>query len=385
MLSRYDETLVHQAPVTFDQTHISDHRFFDRVWFGGFGKDGVRFMCGMAVYKNTNTVDGFFVISRGDKQYNLRLSRPMFPNAADMAIGPLTIDVVEPFKELTIALQPVPDHGFSADLRFFATTAAHQENPHIKRADGRLVQDYTRFDQVGKLTGWIDSASGRVQVRDWFCARDHSWGFRPGVGGYEPTTSGAQSSGNPDDVGPETDGFLLVSLMFDSPHYSGFVHVQENGAGRSLYLDGTCYSRVNDERRPLPVLRVEHDLTFIPRTRTCSHGNIRLTLLDGTQLAIEARSLLPTWCFKGTGYDFGYNDERGLGVFRGNLLESDVYDVSHAEDVRLPDGRTIRPWHREGDALLQINGESGAAHFAVISSGRIPRYGLDGAMSNRST
>ncbi|MET0660384.1 MAG: hypothetical protein ABW110_19750, partial [Steroidobacteraceae bacterium] len=86
---------------------------------------------------------------------------------------------------------------------------------------------------------------------------------------------------------------------------------------------------------------------------------------------------------KGTGYDFGYRDQKGLGLFRGNLLEYDQYDLSHAEDVVLPDGRRIRPWHREADAKITVNGAGGFAHFAVISSGPVQRYGLRHPATNR--
>ena len=383
MLSDLDESLLHQAPVSFDQTCVSDHRFFDRVWFGGFGVQGVRFMTGLATYKNTNTVDGYFVMCRDRMQHNMRLSRPMRPDVTDMAVGPLRIDVQEPLQSLKIAVAPSARHPFAAELLFTATAPVHEEAPHFKRADGRIVQDYTRFNQVGRFNGWVSLAGERVEVRDWFGARDHSWGVRPGVGGHEPVTSAAGMTGNPDDVLPADRGFLLISLIFDSPEYCGYFQLHEAGDGEVLYADGTCFRRTTHEMTPLQVKRITHELTFADGTRTWLRGSLQVVLADGTALRIEGTNLLPAWCFKGTGYDFGYADELGLGVFRGDLLESDRYDLSHPEDVPLPDGRCIRPWHREADAALEVNGQPGFAHFVVISGGPVARYNLTGATTNK--
>jgi hypothetical protein len=383
MLTGLDETLLHQASVTFDQTEISDHRFFDRTWFGGFAGNDLRFMCGIAAYKNANTIDGYFVVSRAGKQHNLRLSRPMLPEPARMAVGPLSVAIVEPLKEMKITLAPGSTYEFSAELRFRGDIVPHLEMPHIKRVDGRLVQNYSRFDQVGRFDGWIELQGQRFLVEDWFGARDHSWGTRPGVGGYEPVTSDSNAGGNPDDVGDSAEGFLLISLMFDSPDCSGFLQVKEDGSGKRSYTDGACF-RKTEPGPALSVRHIEHDLTFVDGTRTCSHGSLRVTLSDGTTLSIEAETLLPMWCFKGTGYDFGYGDERGLGLFRGHLIEADIYDVSHPEEVVLPNGRKIRPWHREGDSLIRVNNQDGFAHFAVISSGRVAKYCLHTPITNRS-
>ena len=103
---------------------------------------------------------------------------------------------------------------------------------------------------------------------------------------------------------------------------------------------------------------------------------------DGEVLKFELKTHLPPAVYKGGGYDSGFIDERGLGLHRGVIEEHDVYDVSHAEDVVLEDGRVIRPWHREATCTLTVNGESGLGHFPIISTGEIKRYGLTGAIVN---
>ncbi|HEX4015134.1 MAG TPA: hypothetical protein VHX15_00215, partial [Frankiaceae bacterium] len=84
----------------------------------------------------------------------------------------------------------------------------------------------------------------------------------------------------------------------------------------------------------------------------------------------------------GLGYSMGYADRRGFGVWRGQQhLEHDVYDVSHDEDVVLPDGTVDRPYHRDCAVQLDIHTPSGevirgAGHAALIPTGNLPRRGL---------
>ncbi|HKQ81441.1 MAG TPA: hypothetical protein VJS42_04545 [Steroidobacteraceae bacterium] len=384
MLTALDETLLHQAPVTFDQTRSSDHRFFDRMWLGGHCAENIRFLMGMAVYKNTNTVDGYFTVLMHGKQYNLRASRPLLPHPTAMEVGPIKLEIVRPLQEMRLIVQKGPEHPFSVDLNFVATVPVRLESPHLNRVDGRLVQDYVRFDQHGYINGSFCVDDARVEMKQWFGARDHSWGVRPSSGGYEPATSvavddtyGGQLSG--------AKGWFAIYLFFETPHYSGYIQHQEDGDGRLLYMDGSIGVRREGSIDEQPITSLVHDLQFVPGTRTCSGGELRAVLKNGTQAVIQVQSLLPGTVYKGTGYDNGFNDERGLGLHRGHLIEADVYDVSDVERVRLPDGRTIRPWHRELPCTVTVNGENGMGYAAVLNNGRIRRYDLSGEFTNKRT
>src|SRR5262245_49413656 len=118
MLTALDETFLHQAAVTFDQTPLSDHRFFDRIWIGGCNEEGDRFMMGLGAYKNTNTFDGYAVALRGEKQYNIRASRPFLPRAADMGVGPISVEVIEPLQKIRVRVERSAEAPFAADLLF---------------------------------------------------------------------------------------------------------------------------------------------------------------------------------------------------------------------------------------------------------------------------
>jgi hypothetical protein len=103
------------------------------------------------------------------------------------------------------------------------------------------------------------------------------------------------------------------------------------------------------------------------------------TSTEGEEWVIKADSIGRPWLYRGSGYDGGYNDGRGLGAYRGPwLAEHDFYDLTDPEACILPDGRAIRPVHREQIARVTVNGSPGWAHFPLINWGRIDRYGLAG-------
>ncbi|MET0985524.1 MAG: hypothetical protein ABW034_08965 [Steroidobacteraceae bacterium] len=381
MLTALDETLLHQAAVPFALTTVSDHRFFDRMWLGGHRADGTRFLMGMANYKNMNVADGYFVVLKDRKQHNLRVSRPFLSSPDALRVGPLKLEIVRPLEQLRIVVDAGSEHSTRAELTFTGTAAPRMELPHVRRVDGRLTQDYVRFDQHGFVNGWFELNGERTIVDRWFGARDHSWGVRPNQGGYDPVTSDGDSFR--DEVSGASSALLAVYLFFDVEGWEGYIQLQEDGSGRVLYQDGEIRNKRRDAH-PVALSGLTHDLEFAPGTRACTGGRINAKLTNGEVVQLDITALVPATCYKGTGYDAGFDDERGLGLYRGERVERDVYDVSHVENVVLPDGRTIRPWHREVPCTLSVNGgPRGLGYFPVLSNGFIERYRLEGGFTNR--
>jgi hypothetical protein len=385
MLTALDESFLHQSPVTFDQTHLSDHRFFDRIWLGGCNPDGIRVLMGLASYKNTNTFDGYLCLLKDGKQYNLRASRPFLPDPAAMKVGPLSVEVVKPLQVLRARVDGGISNRLRADFNFTGTIPAREEAQHVRRVDGKLVQDYRRFDQIGKLNGWFEIDGVRVEMVDWWGGRDHSWGIRPGMGGYEPATSVPLAGLNayPGDISAGYEGFMIVWLAFEAGQYSGYLQQLESGDGKVIYTDGHILVRKGEGFYERAVKGIQHELTFIAGTRVCDTGILKVTLDNGEVINMNLKPHIPPTVYKGAGYDSGFFDERGLGLHRGTIEEFDVYDISHPENVILEDGRLIRPWHREASCTLTVNGERGMGHFPIISTGPIKRYGLYGEIINR--
>ncbi|MBT4162111.1 MAG: hypothetical protein HOC70_08970 [Gammaproteobacteria bacterium] len=362
MLSKLDESLVHQAPVPFRMASVTDHRFFDRYWFEALDPSGeIALITGLAFYKNMDMCDGFFSVQKNQKQYNLRLSRPLADNL-DSSSGPLSVEIIEPFRNIRLRLDS-NEHGMMADLEWNARFPAYEEDFHRTISGRRISTESTRYDQVGTWTGWIEVEGERYTVNNWFGVRDHSWGVRPGVGGFEPPSISGRSS------------LLFCWACFATDDYTCQFQLQEDGEGKRLYFDGQLDYPLDDDRPSVRAVDVTHDISFVPGTRIYDRLNYSLKLDNGDLLDIEAKPLFRAWAYSGTGYDGGFHDRLGLGGARGESMEYDIYDLSHVNDVLL-DGKTHFPGHREQPASATVNGAPAIGHMPVMTAGPIARYKL---------
>ncbi|MBT7085622.1 MAG: hypothetical protein HN931_05565 [Desulfobacterales bacterium] len=365
MLSNLDETMMHQTPTLFEQTYTSDHRFFDRLWFGIVHPDGeIGLITGMGTYKNMNVRDGFASVQHQRMQYNTRVSRTLRPDIDSSSVGPLHVDIIEPFKKLRLRLDP-GEHPASYDLTWTAALPPYVEARHLQYQTGRVTQDSTRYDQVGSVSGWLELNGNRYEVKRWWSVRDHSWGVRPGVGGFEPTSVTVPSS------------MLWLWAYCSNDELGCMFQLKEDGEGNRIFLDGQVHWLEEVGREPMKIVDVSHDIYFVPGTRSYYSLTYNLKLENDEVLKVFAKSLFRPWAYSGTGYGKGYNDGKGLGAWRGeSLLEWDIYDLNHPENVLDLDGNKIPSGHREQPVQATVNGKPGFGHFPVMSFGPIKRYAL---------
>jgi len=379
MLNKLDETLMHQAPTLFDYAAVSDHRFYDRIVIGGFHPEGdAAFLVGMAMYKNLNVMDGFAAIQTPDrKQYNVRLSKPLRPNSGEMKLGAFGVEVVEAFRELHLTLENA-DYHLGFDLTWKNLLEARLENPHFGRADGRVHTDYLRYSQLGSASGTIRAGGHELEASDWFGWRDHSWGIRPGVGGFEPFTGTKAGGGVPSSIRAKGKGLILYYLGFWNGEQGGGIQVMEDSDGERIYMDGEVQWATGSGHETCEIVDVEQDLKLVPGKRVFSTMAVKLKLENGETWEVEAESIGRPWCYRGLGYDSGFNDGKGLGVWRSDtlLIEQDVYDLSDIEDVVMPDGSVQQPRHREQLTRAKINGKPGFAYSPFFLIGSHPRLGV---------
>jgi hypothetical protein len=367
MLTKLDDTLWHQLPATFDHVGTSDPRFFDRYWFAVYdpaGGTAVQFTVGL--YNNMNVMDGGCVVVRGTTQHSLRTSRALRPDFAPV-VGPMRVEVIEPLEKLRLLATP-GEHGIALDLTWTAILPPEEERPHFERIRGRAAQDYQRFNQVGLADGWIDVGEGRIDVRQWWTARDHSWGVRPGIGIPEPETG---------DAGERPSGSLFCFLFFSTDRLAG--HVQLSERGEYQYLTGLVRER-DGSHSELQVQVATLALGFHEGTRRFNTAELRGSFEGGAPFKISAEPLGATVAMPGLGYG-GWNDGKGLGVYRGRQHDEwDTWDVSHPADVRRANGTTFRPPHRIAPVRVTMthDGEQslGTGSLTMIAEGTLPRYGL---------
>ena len=370
MLTQLDDTLWHQLPTTFDHVWTSDPRWFDRYWFAIYSQDGrVAIQVTMGAYRNMNVLDGGAVMTVDGKQYNLRVSRSLNRDA-ETVCGPIRITPVKPLEEFEITIAPGA-HGLSGSIRWRCVEPAREEHPHYERLHGRTVQDYRRFDQIGRASGWMEAGGQRIAIADWWSCRDHSWGVRRGMGVPEPVT------------GPKVTlaekGHVMSFLFFSTASMSGHLLFERRGED-APYTTGVVTERLSDQSEAVHVVeKIELAADLHPGTRRFRTAQVRATFGDGKLLVMDLIALGSSIAMQGLGYSGGYDDGRGLGVWRGvDHLESEVYDVSHPSKVVYPDGSQKEHWHRiqpvgiEADFDGRASSGTGSQTFSI--AGRPPAW-----------
>ncbi|MCC6706698.1 MAG: hypothetical protein IT492_03960 [Gammaproteobacteria bacterium] len=368
MLTAMDDTLWHQIASTFDHVGTSDPRFFDRHWFAFYAPGGhAAAQLTMGVYRNMNVLDGAAVVINGGRQYNARASQSL-GRAFDMRCGPIRIETLRPLQAFRLDI----DAGthLRGEIEWRAIVPPHEEQPHFRRQRARVVEDYQRFDQIGVANGWLETAGQRIAVERWWACRDHSWGVRPRMGIREPVTG--------EEEGLDARGFTLAFLFFSTDTLAG--HVQLNGReGEPRYTTGMIRDIASGREWAADDVTLEVEL--YAGTRRFRHASLGVTLADGTALRLDATAQGAAIAMQGLGYSGGYDDRKGLGVWRGEQrMELDCWDVSAPARIDYGNGQGNEHWHRiqpvavsahHGDSVSRGNGS-----MTLVLSGRIESLGL---------
>jgi hypothetical protein len=369
VLSPLDDSLWHQLPTTFDHVGTSDPRFFDRWWFAGYDPAGsAAVQVTMGVYSNMNVLDGGVMVLAGSRQHNLRVSRSLRPRFETVA-GPLRVEPVIPMERHRLVVEP-GDHEIALDLTWTALLAPEEERPHFSRRDGRVVEDYQRFDQVGRIDGVITTPDGEIRVDDWWACRDHSWGVRANVGIAEPSTGPQPATAAPAPAaasGAEPAAAVRFAfLFFTTSRWAGHVQFAASDRGRP-YLTGLL-RRWDDPATERHVVHASLAPELHDGTRRFASATWEIHLDDGERVRFETVSAPSTFAMAGLGYSGGWNDRRGLGVWRGiEVVEHETWDVGHPADVVLADGSVERPAHRIAPVAIHgERGETGTGSLTLI-------------------
>lgn len=224
-----------------------------------------------------------------------------------------------------------------------------EERVHFARSWGRVLEEYSRYDQIGSVTGTLDVAGREVAVADWWGCRDHSWGVRERVGIPEPFTG---------DV-PSPDASMFAFLFFSTDASGG--HVQASSRGGSSHMTAEITDLGSGTTMTGSQIDLEATFVDAERPRRFDRAVFDVTNEHGDVTHIEAVSQGPAVAMTGLGYG-GYDDRGGLGVYRGlQHLEHDIWEVTHPAAVGLPDGSTIRPVHRIQPVRVTQTGPHGTS------------------------
>jgi len=316
MLSSFDDYFVHQTPEPVLIPATTDRNSYARFWFNGYSTDGeVYFAISFARYPNLGIQDGAFSLVIDGEQHCFFTSRRSAPDPAEMTIGPMTLDIIEPMKSLRVTIDD-NDTAISVDLEWIPRTCSFAEAfQRTERSPGTSNQMVsTRFNQFGYWKGEINygSHSLKVDPSRFLGTKDRSWGVRR-VG--DPAPPGAAPTKAPQIF------FLWTPLQWDD--HITHAGVFEDEIGRKWHQDAVMMPAY-DSPDDLPgiedpdtetLVDVHHKIDFVPGTRRARKVELGLTRASGEQLEIELECGL-VFLMKGIGY---HHPTWGHGKWKGEL------------------------------------------------------------------
>ncbi|MCZ7528433.1 MAG: hypothetical protein M5U14_19920 [Acidimicrobiia bacterium] len=178
-LTPADEYLFHQIPepypnvVTFHD-HWRDSLFFVAHPRSGSGDVVILTLAGFPRHEVMDSlqmgrIDGGHVFARH--------ARPYDGDPHTMEVGPVRVDVVEPFRTVHLTVDQA-DSPVGLDLTFTARTPAYGLRRGTMKAGHETIWDQSHLIQSGTYHGWYSHEGRTHEVRDWWGQRDHSWGIR---------------------------------------------------------------------------------------------------------------------------------------------------------------------------------------------------------------
>ncbi len=388
-LTPYDEFPVHQAPYPVSYVPSTDYAWDEGYFYGVYSAEAQLFMItGMRMNPNADILGAHVGVNFRGRQRTARLSRPWRQHWYTQ-IGPLRYDVIEPYRNIRLLLEP-NEAGFSFDLNWLGLGPAHLSSHHLATVRGRRTTDQTRYNQVGVARGWIEIDGKRFEVNpeSWGGCRDHSWGVyeaRPPLV-PDPRWLPPRSADGPQRA-------MRFSMFFAAGDYSGHFHLHEDEDGRQVPTNdafGIPFEGGVDSGfdRRTHFLACSHQLEFTPGTRSLSKGRLQLKDADdgawtfdfdvawAPAPVIQAGYHLGSWRDGGTiatyhgpsnpyfeWDEFDFSRQPVPHTLYGQTEPRSVYGVEHVARIRLtdPSGNTV----------------SGLAEIEVFLNGRYAPYGFE--------
>ena len=364
MLNRFDDYPIHQTSDPVAHMASGDRNAYDRYWFNGYSRTGDLYFGGaLGLYPNRSVMDAAFSFIVDGQQHVVRASRLAPKERTDTVVGPISVEVTEPMREIRFRVQP-NDQGIEVDLVFRARTLPVEEPRMTLRSGVRVIMDTSRFTQFGTWEGEIRAGGSRYELsrEDILATRDRSWGVRPvgepdgGAPGMLPQFFWLWAPIHFDDsctlfqTAEESDGRVW---------HSGGRIVPAGGPGQSPQEDWTL--------REAHMKSLGHKVQWQPGTRRAQSARLSMTTQGGEAHEIELEPVL-THAMRGLGYtdpDYGHGQYKGDLAISGDCWNVDEMDPMDFRHLHVQQVCKARMGDREGMGVLEqmVIGEHAPSGF----------------------
>jgi hypothetical protein len=325
-----DDYLLHHSADTFATVASDLPNWFERLYFNFHDREGsVLALTGFGVFPNMHVADAYVAVTDATAQRNVRLCRDLGGRRSDTSVGPLALTLVEPMRRWRLELQET--EGVAFDVVFEARTIAQSVGViEFDRGDGSSTA-FRHYNQAGDYSGTL-SVDGRSHaVEGWIGQRDHSWGLR-----YPRERQGLH---------------FWIAAHFDDRTF--MASYNESRQHEVVFCEGAVL--FTDDRPPIPVIDVRHELTVTDNGQQSAEAEIRMILADGSDATFLVRPALPDLYMSGCGYG-GWQ-----GQHRGPLhVESERWEHGHAPDLRHEPTGVV-----DQLATFEWNGQRGVGVFEL--------------------
>jgi hypothetical protein len=301
-LSGLDEFLIHNSPYPVRVMWTPDAQAYERVWFTCQDRVGdLLAVIGLAFYPNLGTAEAFAIVNVRGAHTTVRAHQKLRTDRMDMKLGPFRFEVVEPFKQWRLRLEP-NDFGITFDLAWFDT-----KRPVFRQlgagiiVGGRAVSPVAGYDGFGRQEGWIEANGERFYVdrEGYLGTRDHHWGTRDGVGGPGRY------------------------MGMQHPHSGEWVEFKDMG----IWGDHVLYNLGDPRRKSGTLAKRVHRMRFEEDTHLLVGGEVDLVFADGS---------VKTMAFERLGHQIAFLRCGMYGGPNGGTPDGDLWHgmaVAHGDEV----------------------------------------------------
>jgi hypothetical protein len=232
-----DEFFVHQIPEPLPNVATHHDHWRESLFFVCHPPDelGDIVILTMAHFPKREVVDAIQMGRIGGTGVGGYYHRPYDGDPHTLEVGPIKIDIVEPYKR--VRLSAGEGAAVGVDLTFTARTREYGLRRGTMRAGHEIIWDQSHMVQPGTYNGTYTHNGQTYHVENWWGQRDHSWGIR-------------DHARCPLWIWP---AFQLPGGMFGGWHW-------EYPNGARVFTD-MCFAP-SDSSDPIPVVDFAHDVEF---------------------------------------------------------------------------------------------------------------------------